>query len=124
MWFIRAAAWFSIEPQTATLPPTHQNNNTDETRVSSSQPTGHRVLGYRWGDDTTELLQASEGGEGGEGFDMVLMSDVLYELEHTLLLRTCHSVLKTHGQVRDSAALLEHKPSHLRFACDRGKSIQ
>lgn len=47
----------------------------------------------RWGDSVVPLLEV------GGPFDLVLMSDCLYELDHRLLLDACRQVLKKTGHV-------------------------
>jgi len=53
------------------------------------------VQGHLWGDDPTKLLQHTKGN----GFDVIIMSDLLYELDHEELLSTCQQCLRENGQV-------------------------
>jgi nicotinamide N-methyltransferase len=57
-----------------------------------------RAVGHAWGADCAPLLSArreltSSGEAGADGFDLVVLSDLLYELEHEALLRSCAACL-------------------------------
>jgi predicted nicotinamide N-methyase len=75
-----------------------------------------RVLGHAWGGECAPLLAAlrelrSEAGFGG--FDLLTFSDLLYELEHGALLRTCDVCLSPEPCARLLVAFQPHDPQNL-----------
>jgi hypothetical protein len=70
------------------------------------------VEGYKWGSDAGPLLAHTPGGRG---FDLLVLSDLLYELEHDELVTVCHQTLRPGGQVYVSFQL--HDP------CQRERNL-
>ncbi|KAK3264029.1 hypothetical protein CYMTET_27206, partial [Cymbomonas tetramitiformis] len=56
-----------------------------------------RVEGYKWGDPVDNVL--GHALQHGGRFDVILMADTLYELEHTRLLSACRQCLSADGMV-------------------------
>lgn len=53
------------------------------------------ALGYIWGHDTTEIVQTLKNKVGKESFDVIILSDVIFNhSEHYQLLKTCKELIK------------------------------
>lgn len=82
-----------------------------------------RVVGHAWGADASPLLGAladllepsPHAGSSGaaSGFELILLSDLLYELEHEALLRSCVACLASRPHARVVAAFQPHDPIQL-----------
>ena len=53
------------------------------------------VIGYDWNKPPQALLAALASLQGGNGFDLILLSDLLYECEHEPILRAVAATLST-----------------------------
>ena len=80
-----------------------------------------RVVGHAWGRECMgvlaalrELRAASCHGVGVDGFELIILSDLLYELEHEALLRTCNACLSHAPDARVLVAFQPHDPQNLR----------
>lgn len=73
-----------------------------------------RTVGHAWGRDCAPVLAAlCELGGGRAGFDLVVLSDLLYELEHEALLRSCAACLSARPCARLLVAFQPHDPVNL-----------
>eukprot|EP00658_Telonema_sp_P-2_P018939 TRINITY_DN17416_c0_g1_i2.p1 TRINITY_DN17416_c0_g1~~TRINITY_DN17416_c0_g1_i2.p1 ORF type:complete len:321 (-),score=76.09 TRINITY_DN17416_c0_g1_i2:181-1143(-) len=81
---------------------THRN-------LSSQQRRQVSVCGHLWGSDTEDLMKLSPGGLG---FKVMVLSDLLYELEHTSLLQSCAACLHPEGTVWVSFQLHDPVVAH------------
>jgi len=70
------------------------------------------VEGYRWGEDADKLLCHTSSG----GFDILVLSDLLYELEHEELAQACHDCIKPGGRVYVSFQLHDSQASKRNMA--------
>jgi nicotinamide N-methyltransferase len=78
-----------------------------------------RTVGHAWGGDCVPLLcalrelTASGPRSGEDGFDLIVLSDLLYELEHEALLRTCATCLSSSAHAQVLVAFQPHDPIQL-----------
>lgn len=72
-----------------------------------------RTVGHAWGRDCEPVLAALRELGGNGGFDLVILSDLLYELEHAALLRTCTACLSARPSSRLLVVFQPHDPVNL-----------
>lgn len=74
-----------------------QNLELNRTSAGLPQDASDRihVSGYIWGDDITPLLDTTAANGSGEFFDLIILSDLVFNhTEHHKLLKTCDVALK------------------------------